>query len=173
MRHLIEGRKLNRTPAHRRAMLSNMVVSLFDKERIVTTLPKAKELRRVAERLITYGKKGTLHAIRLAARRIKNKTILKKLFDDIAPSYKDRVGGYTRIIKLGERKSDNAQLAIIELTGRSSNEPVKKKAKKKGAKTKKTTTTTPTTSTLEKEETTQAQTNVREEKKVEEDKKEE
>ncbi|MBN1756827.1 MAG: 50S ribosomal protein L17 [Chitinispirillaceae bacterium] len=134
MRHLVEGRKLNRTSSHRKAMFSNMAVSILDKERITTTLPKAKEVRKVVERLITYGKKGDLHAIRMAERRIKDKTILKKLFDDIAPGYKDRVGGYTRIIKLGERKGDNASMSIIELTGRGNPDPVKKGKKKNKAK---------------------------------------
>jgi len=134
MRHLVDGRKLNRTASHRRAMLSNMAVSILDKERITTTLPKAKEVRKVVERLITYGKMGNLHGIRLAERRIKDKTVLKKLFDDIAPGYKDREGGYTRIIKLGERNGDNASMSIIELTGRGHPDPVKKGKKKSGAK---------------------------------------
>jgi large subunit ribosomal protein L17 len=114
-------------------MFSNLAVSILDKERVMTTLAKAKEVRGVVERLITYGKKGNLHAIRLAARRINNKTVLKKLFDDIAPGYKDRNGGYTRIIKVGERKGDNTLMSIIELVGRNSNVAVRKK-KKKGAK---------------------------------------
>lgn len=130
MRHLVSGRKLNRTSSHRRAMFSNMAVSILDNERITTTLAKAKEVRSVVERLITYAKRGNLHSIRLAERRIKDKTILKKLFDDIAPSYQEREGGYTRIIKLNERKGDNAPMAIIELTGRNSSEPVRKKKKK-------------------------------------------
>ena len=88
MRHLVSGRKLNRTASHRRAMLSNLAVSILDKERVTTTLAKAKEVRGVVERLITYGKKGDLHAIRLAARRINDKTVLKKLFDEIAPATK-------------------------------------------------------------------------------------
>jgi large subunit ribosomal protein L17 len=134
MRHLVEGRKLNRTASHRQAMLSNMAVSILDKERITTTLAKAKEVRRVVERLITYGKKGNLHAIRLAERKIKDKNILKKLFDDIAPGYKEREGGYTRIIKLGERKGDNAPMSIIELTGRGNPDAVRKKKKKSKAK---------------------------------------
>lgn len=137
MRHLVRGRKLNRTASHRRAMFTNMAVSLLDKERITTTLPKAKEVRSVVERLITYGKRGGLHSIRIAQKRIKDKTILKKLFDDIAPSYKEREGGYTRIIKLGERKGDNASMSIIELTGRGNPDPIRKKAKKKKASPKK------------------------------------
>jgi large subunit ribosomal protein L17 len=131
MRHLVSGRKFNRTASHRRAMLSNLAVSILDKERVTTTLAKAKEVRGVVERLITYGKKGDLHAIRLAARRITNETVLKKLFDDIGPSYKDREGGYTRIIKVGERKGDNALMSIIELVGRGGAEAVRKRKKKK------------------------------------------
>ena len=134
MRHLVSGRKLNRTASHRRAMLSNLAVSILEKERVTTTLVKAKEVRGVVERLITYGKKGDLHAIRTAARRINNKTVLKKLFDDIAPSYKEREGGYTRIIKLGERKGDNASMSIIELVGRGSADAVRKSKKKSKAK---------------------------------------
>ncbi|MFP4163547.1 MAG: 50S ribosomal protein L17 [Chitinispirillaceae bacterium] len=135
MRHLVSGRKLNRTTSHRKAMLSNLAVSILDKERVTTTLAKAKEVRGVVERLITYGKKGNdLHAIRLAARRINNKTVLKKLFEDIAPSYKEREGGYTRIIKVGDRKGDNAAMSIIELVGRGGPDAVRKKKKKSKAK---------------------------------------
>ncbi|NLD99435.1 MAG: 50S ribosomal protein L17 [Fibrobacter sp.] len=134
MRHLVSGRKLNRTASHRRAMFSNMAVSILDKERVVTTLAKAKEVRSVVERLITYGKKGDLHSIRLAARRINDKTVLKKLFDDIAPSYKDREGGYTRIIKIDDRKGDNAPMSIIELVGRGNADAVRKSKKKAKAK---------------------------------------
>jgi len=130
MRHLVSGRKLNRTASHKRAMLSNLAMSILDKERVTTTLAKAKEVRSVVERLITYGKKGDLHRIRLAARRINDKTILKKLFDDIAPSYKDREGGYTRIIKVNDRKGDNAAMSIIELVGRGSPDPIRKNKKK-------------------------------------------
>lgn len=134
MRHLSSGRKLNRTASHRKAMLSNMAVSILDKERIETTLPKAKEVRRVVERLITYAKKGTLAARRLAARRVNDKDVLRKLFEDIGPSFKDRSGGYVRIIKTRERKGDNALMAFIELVGRSNLETVRKRRKKqKGA----------------------------------------
>jgi len=133
MRHLVSGRKLNRTASHRRAMFSNMAVSILDKERIITTLPKAKELRGVVERLITYGKKGDLHGRRLAARRINDETVLKKLFDDIAPSYKEREGGYTRIVKIDDRKGDKAPMAIIELVGRGSQDAVRKRSKKKAS----------------------------------------
>jgi large subunit ribosomal protein L17 len=118
-------------------MFSNMAMSILDKERITTTVAKAKEVRGVVERLITYGKKGDLHAIRLAARRINDEKILKKLFEDIAPSYKDRNGGYTRILKTEDRKGDNAPMAIIELVGRGHNDPVRKRSPKKKAAAKK------------------------------------
>ncbi len=130
MRHLNSGRKLGRTASHRKAMLANLATSVLDKERVTTTLAKAKEVRGVVERLITYGKKGNLHGIRLAARSVKSKDVLKKLFDDIAPAYKEREGGYTRIIKLGERRGDNAELSIIELVGRAGDEPRRRKKKK-------------------------------------------
>jgi large subunit ribosomal protein L17 len=116
-------------------MLSNLAVSVLDKERVVTTLVKAKEVRSVVERLVTYGKKGDLHHIRLAARRINSKTVLKKLFDDIAPGYKDREGGYTRIVKLEERKGDNTLMSIIELVGRGKPDAIRKNKKKSSAKT--------------------------------------
>ncbi len=135
MRHLKSGRKLNRTASHRKAMFNNLATSILDKERVTTTVAKAKEVRSLVERLITYGKKGDLHNIRLAARNVKDKDVLKKLFDDIAPTYKDREGGYTRILKLGERRGDNAEMSIIELVGRGQQEPVKqKKAKTAGKK---------------------------------------
>ena len=111
-------------------MLSNLAVSILDRERVTTTLAKAKEVRGVVERLITYGKKGDLHAVRMAARRINDKNVLKKLFDDIAPGYKDREGGYTRIIKIDDRKGGNASMSIIELVGRGSADAVRKRKKK-------------------------------------------
>jgi large subunit ribosomal protein L17 len=119
-------------------MLSNLAVSILDKERVTTTLAKAKEVRGVVERMITYGKKGDLHARRLAACRINDETVLKKLFDDIAPGYKERNGGYTRVLKTEDRKGDCAPMAIIELVGRGHNDAVRKKggAKKKSAKPK-------------------------------------
>lgn len=131
MRHLVSGRKLNRTASHRRAMLANLATSILEKERVTTTLVKAKEVRGVVERLITYGKKSNLSAIRLAARTVRCKTVLKKLFDDIAPSFNEREGGYTRILKLKERKGDNAELAIIELVGRNGDDQRKRKKKSK------------------------------------------
>ncbi len=150
MRHLVSGRKLNRTASHRRAMLSNLAISILDKERVTTTLAKAKEVRSVVERLITYGKKGDLHRIRLAARRIKDKTVLKKLFDDIAPSYKDREGGYTRIIKVNDRKGDNAAMSIIELVGRGTPDAIRKSRKKAKTRTPKTESSDLSAATSEK-----------------------
>jgi large subunit ribosomal protein L17 len=122
MRHLKSGRKLGMPKSHRDSLLANLATSILDKERIITTLAKAKEARSVVERLITFGKKGGLNSIRHAGKTITDKTILHKLFTDIAPSFKDREGGYTRIIKLGERKGDNALLVIFELTGRGGEE---------------------------------------------------
>jgi large subunit ribosomal protein L17 len=119
-------------------MFVNMAVSLLDKERITTTTPKAKELRSVVERLITYGKEGSLHSIRTAARKINNKDVLKKLFKDIAPTYKERNGGYTRILKLRNRRGDNAELSIIELVGRGATVERKRKKKSATAKAKQT-----------------------------------
>ena len=117
MRHLVKGRKLNRTASHRKALLSNMSCSLIKHKRIITTEQKAKELRRFVERLITYAKKDSLHGRRLIMKKIKGK--LKKeisnlLIHEIAPNYSDRNGGYTRIIKLNNRKNDNARMSLIE-----------------------------------------------------------
>jgi large subunit ribosomal protein L17 len=133
MRHLNSINKLNRTASHRKAMLGNLAMSILDKERVITTLAKAKVVRGVVERLITHGKKGGIHAIRVAGATVTDKTILKKLFSDIAPSYKTREGGYTRIIKIGERPGDNALKCIIELTGRNSQELSLQRKKKKRA----------------------------------------
>ena len=118
MRHLKAGRKLNRTASHRKAMFANMAMSIIEHERIKTTLPKAKEVRALVERLITYGKKGDLHGIRLIAKTVKDKDLVMKIVNDIAPGYKGRDGGYTRVLKLGTRRGDNAEMAIIELVDR-------------------------------------------------------
>ena len=115
MRHLKRGRKLNRTSAHRKAMFRNMVTSLLEHERIMTTVPKAKELRGVADRMITYAKKGTLHHRRLAARYVRNADVLNRLFTEYAERYQERPGGYTRIMRLGPRRGDAAEMALIEL----------------------------------------------------------
>lgn len=123
MRHRNAGRKLNRDSAHRLAMLRNMVTSLLEHERIVTTLPKAKELRRVAEKMITLGKRGDLHARRQAASYVRSKALVTKLFNDLAPQYADRQGGYTRIIRTGVRPGDAASMALIELVNYEAPEP--------------------------------------------------
>lgn len=115
MRHRHSGRKLGRNGSHRMAMLRNMVTSFLDKEKIVTTVPKAKELRPFAEKIITLGKQESLHARRRALAIIRKKSVVHKLFDTLAPRYADRHGGYTRIIRLGYRKGDNAEMALIEL----------------------------------------------------------
>ena len=115
MRHNKSGRRLGRTTSHRIAMFRNMVTSLLNHERIVTTDAKAKEIRSVAEKMITLGKRGDLHAQRQAAAYIREKSVVTKLFNTIAPRYKERSGGYTRIIKLGQRLGDAASLSVIEL----------------------------------------------------------
>lgn len=114
MRHLKKTVKLGRTGAHRNAMLANQVCSLIAKRRIQTTLPKAKATRSLAEQMVTLGKKGTLAARRQAIAAIKQEQAVKVLFDEIAPGYADRSGGYTRITKLGPRMSDGAEMAILE-----------------------------------------------------------
>ncbi|OHC76815.1 MAG: 50S ribosomal protein L17 [Rhodospirillales bacterium RIFCSPLOWO2_01_FULL_65_14] len=118
MRHRRAGRKLNRTSTHRKAMLSNMAASLFIHEQISTTLPKAKELRRVADKMITLGKRGTLHARRRAYGFLRDEASVGKLFGALAERYKERSGGYTRVIKAGFRYGDNAPMAVIELVDR-------------------------------------------------------
>lgn len=115
MRHRAKGRQLSRTATHRRAMLNNMVTSLFQHERIVTTEAKAKELRPFAEKLITLARRGDLHARRLAERKIKDREVLARLFTEIGPRFAGRPGGYIRILKLGHRPGDGADQARIEL----------------------------------------------------------
>ena len=118
MRHGVAGRKLNRTSSHRKALLANMSAALIKHEQIMTTLPKAKELGPFVEKLITLGKKGNLHARRLAISRVRDKTLVAKLFDTLAPRYEDRHGGYTRIMKAGFRYGDAAPMAVIEFVDR-------------------------------------------------------
>ncbi len=118
MRHARSGRKFNRTASHRKAMFANMAVALIKHEQIKTTLPKAKDLRRVVDRLITLGKRGDLHARRQALSTLRDTTIAAKLFDDLGPRYKERQGGYTRVIKAGFRYGDMAPMALIELVDR-------------------------------------------------------
>ena len=115
MRHRAKGRQLSRTATHKKAMLRNMVASLFRHDRIVTTEAKAKELRPYAERLITLARRGDLHARRLVERRIQDREVLGRLFREIGPRFAARPGGYTRILKLGHRPGDGADLARIEL----------------------------------------------------------
>lgn len=133
MNHIKGFRTLNRTHSHRRALYRNMVTALFNKERIMTTTIKAKEIKRVAEKIITKARVKNLHNIRIVSRFISDKDILKKLFDEIAPRYVDRAGGYTRIIKLGKRKGDGAEVSYLELVA----EVAKGKKKKKKTSEKK------------------------------------
>lgn len=118
MRHRHGYRRLNRTASHRKAMLANMAVSLLNHEQIKTTLPKAKELRRVADKMITLGKKGTLHSRRQAASFLRDDVAVAKLFAVLAERYQDRPGGYTRVLKAGFRHGDAAPMAVIELVDR-------------------------------------------------------
>ena len=118
MRHGKVHRKLNRTAEHRRAMFANMCAALIKHEQIATTLPKAKELRRVTDRLITLAKRGDLHARRLAASRIRDDAMVAKLFETLGPRYAARPGGYTRVLKAGFRYGDSAPMAVIELVDR-------------------------------------------------------
>ena len=117
MRHRVKGRQLSRTASHKKAMLANMATSLFRHDRVVTTEAKAKELRPYAERLITLARRGDLHARRLVERRIKDKAVSHRLFVEIGKRFAARPGGYTRIIKLGHRPGDGADVARIELVG--------------------------------------------------------
>ncbi|MEO1066958.1 MAG: 50S ribosomal protein L17 [Pseudomonadota bacterium] len=118
MRHRKAGRKLNRTSSHRKAMFANMAASLIKHEQIVTTLPKAKELRPFTEKLITLAKRGDLHARRQAISKIRDVAMVKKLFDVLGPRYTERNGGYTRVLKAGFRFGDNAPMAVIEFVDR-------------------------------------------------------
>ena len=118
MRHGFRGRRFNRTHEHRKAMFANMAAALIKHEQIVTTLPKAKDLRPVVEKLITLGKRGDLHARRQAIAQIRDETMVKKLFDVLGPRYAARPGGYCRVLKAGFRYGDNAPMAVIEFVDR-------------------------------------------------------
>ena len=118
MRHKMRGRKLNRTSSHRKAMFVNMTASLLRHEQIKTTKPKAKDLRSFAEKMITLGKRGDLHARRKAMSFLRDKAVVAKLFDTLAERYKDRQGGYTRVLSAGFRYGDSAPMAVIELVDR-------------------------------------------------------
>jgi len=135
MRHLNQGRKLNRTSAHRKALLKNMVLALIRHERLRTTDAKAKELRRFADRMVTLGKQNDLAARRRAFSFIQSHDAVKKLFDEIAPRFKERAGGYTRVVKFGFRRGDAAPLSIIEFTGSEERAKTKKPRKKSAKKT--------------------------------------
>jgi len=136
MRHAVKGRKLGRTSSHREALFRNQLQSLVEKEKIVTTLPKAKELRPIAERVITRGKHGTVHDRRWVLRWVLKRDLVKKVFDDIAPRFHARPGGYLRIVKLGPRQGDGAEMAVLELVEReaaaAAPEPAEEKKPKKG-----------------------------------------
>lgn len=118
MRHNVVGRKLQRTSSHRLAMLNNMVASLIEHEGIRTTLPKAKEARKMAEKIITLGKKGGLANVRMASKTVKDRVLLQKLFSELKDRYAQRPGGYTRIVRLGFRRGDAAEMALLELVDR-------------------------------------------------------
>ncbi len=134
MRHQVRGNRLNRSADHKRAMLRNMVTSLFAHERIETTITKAKEARRYAERMITFAKRGDLGARRQAARFVNDPKILQKLFSEIGPRYADRPGGYTRVMRTSIRKGDDAQLAILELVEKDFTPKPKREKKQPAAK---------------------------------------
>jgi len=135
MRHRIKGRKLNRTVSHRKALLRNLANQLIEHKEIKTTTEKAKETRSTVERLITYAKKGDMHHRRLAFGYLRNKTTIQMLFDEIAPAYSDRPGGYTRVLKLGRRLGDAANMSILQLVGF---EKISEVSKSKSDKKKKT-----------------------------------
>jgi len=135
MRHAYRGSRLGRSTAHRQAMFKNQIQSLMLAERIITTLPKAKEIRPLAERVITRGKQGTIHARRWALRWLGSRDLVKKVFDDIAPRFAERPGGYLRIVKLGPRPGDGAEMALIEMVEKGADAPAP--APPKPAKAKK------------------------------------
>ncbi len=136
MRHLVKKKKLGRDTSHRRALLRNLVTSFLEKERIRTTLAKAKVTRPLAEKMITLARKDTLHARRQALSFIFKKPVVKKLFAEIGPRFSERPGGYTRIIKIGPRAGDGAEMAILELVGSEFEKKAKKKKEKGKAKPK-------------------------------------
>ena len=128
MRHLVKGKKLRRNTAQRKALLRNLITSFLEKERIRTTLAKAKAARPLAEKMITLAKEDTLHSRRRALSYIYKKTVVRKLFEELGPRFSERPGGYTRIVKIGSRSGDGADMAVLELIG---SEFVKKQKKKK------------------------------------------
>ncbi len=134
MRHRVGGRQLGRNTSHRRALFRTLVTSVLDKEKIETTVEKAKEIRPMVEKMITFGKRGDLNSRRIAASFISTRDVVKKLFDTIAPRFKDRNGGYTRIIRTRRRVGDGAEMAVIELLGAEAKPEEKKEEKKTTAK---------------------------------------
>lgn len=136
MRHRIGSRKLRRPTEHRLAMLRNLVTSFLEKERIRTTLAKAKEARPLAEKMITLGKKGSLTARRRALAFVRKEAVVTKLFEELGPRFAERPGGYSRIVKLSPRAGDGAQMALLELVGSEYKKKEKKKKKEKGTKKK-------------------------------------
>jgi large subunit ribosomal protein L17 len=131
MKHRIGFNKLNRMPAHRKALIRNMMTVLFEHERIVTTHAKAVEVRRYAEKEITRAKEDSVHSRRMVARKITDEAILAKLFTDIAPRFKERAGGYTRILRIGERKHDAADMVVLELVDRKDDGKTAEREKRK------------------------------------------
>src|SRR5262245_5931538 len=138
MRHLKSGRKLSRTSSHRWALMRNLITCLLRDERIQTTDPKAKEVRRWVDRVITLGKRGSLHARRQALGIVHDRAIVRKLFDTLAPRFKDRPGGYTRIVKIGWRRGDSAPISLIELVGGAQRTETQAPGRKKGRRTRRT-----------------------------------
>ena len=136
MRHLVKKKKLGRNSAQRRALLRSLVTSFLEKERMRTTLAKAKAAKPLAEKMITLAKKDTLHAKRQALSYIYKKPVVKKLFEELGPRFSERPGGYTRIVKIGPRAGDGAEMAILELVGSEFEKKVKKKKEKGKAKPK-------------------------------------
>lgn len=134
MRHAVKGRKLRRPTAHRRALLRNLVTSFLEKERVKTTVAKAKEARPLAEKMITLAKRNTLHARRRALAFLSKEGAVKKLFEEVGPRFSERPGGYTRIVRVGLRQGDGAEMAMLELVGSEFKKKVKKKKDKKEAK---------------------------------------
>jgi large subunit ribosomal protein L17 len=156
MRHKARSRKLGRTSTHRKAMYRNMVTSLLEHERIQTTDAKAKEVRRIAERMITLGKRGGLHARRRALRVIRRREVAAKVFDELAERYRDRAGGYTRVLKLGSRRGDAAPLSLVELVEPGVPAAHDEPKKKRGSAKKTTKATSKKTTKATSKKTTKA-----------------
>jgi large subunit ribosomal protein L17 len=170
MRHRIKGRKLNRTASHRKALIRNLANQLFEHKEIRTTTAKAKEARITIERLITYAKKGDTHHRRLAFGFLRHKESIKTLFDEIAPAYSERQGGYTRVIKLGRRQGDGAAMAILQLVGFETLADTRKPEKKKKSRKKEEKAQEPEAKVVETKDTKIVETSAEEVKQEEEKK---